>query len=264
MFANVQNKLTDWLYPKSVALVRTFHISMPKILVGWIAFASLAALVRLMLPATPIQAGFFDVMVAVSPYVMMILAPVAAVLLGLHLFPKDEIYAQPDTRLALYGRWKKVDSLTAQSIAHFGVTGAMASLLLGMLLNVPVRTMEFLVGVPALGSSAPHWFQGLFGLMLLDVVVMSSLYAFAFVMAFRHVPLFPRFLVALWCLDVAVQMFIANSVVQMNGTPQPVMDALGVLLAGNIKKVLISACLWMPYLLISDRVNLTYRSRIRA
>lgn len=263
MFDRLQNKLTDWLYPKSVALVRTFHISMPKILLGWVAFASLAALLRLAAPATPFEASLFGIITAASPYVMMILAPVAAVLLGFHLFPKDEIYAQPDTRLALYGRWKKVDSVTAQSIAHFGVTGAMASLLLGMLLNVPVRTMEFLVGVPALGSSAPHWFQGLFGLMLLDVVVMSSLYAFAFVMAFRHVPLFPRFLVAIWCLDVAAQLFIANSVSQMAGTPTQVTEALGILLEGNIKKVMISACLWAPYLLISDRVNLTYRSRVR-
>lgn len=264
MLDTIQNKLSQWLYPKSVALVRTFHISMPKILLGWVAFAALAAAVRLALPATPIDGSVSGIILAISPYVMMILAPVAAVLLGLHLFPKDEIHAQPDTRLALYGRWKKVDSLTAQSFSHFGVTGAMASLLLGMLLNVPVRTLEFLVGIPALGSSAPHWFQGLFGLMLLDVVVISSLYAFAFVMAFRHVPLFPRFLVAVWCLDVAAQLFIANSMTQMNGTPQAVMDALRVLLEGNIKKVMISACLWMPYLLISDRVNLTYRSRVRA
>ena len=36
------------------------------------------------------------------------------------------------------------------------------------------------------------------------------------------------------------------------------------LLGGNIEKVMISATLWLPYLILSERVNLTYRSRIAA
>ena len=33
---------------------------------------------------------------------------------------------------------------------------------------------------------------------------------------------------------------------------------------GNVKKVLISTCLWLPYLLLSKRVNVTFRHRVEA
>jgi hypothetical protein len=36
------------------------------------------------------------------------------------------------------------------------------------------------------------------------------------------------------------------------------------MLEGNLKKVLISAAIWLPYLILSDRVNVTYRQRIGA
>jgi hypothetical protein len=48
----------------------------------------------------------------------------------------------------------------------------------------------------------------------------------------------------------------------MAGLPPQVGHALGELLEGNVKKVLISAALWSPYLLLSRRVNLTYRCRV--
>ena len=38
--------------------------------------------------------------------------------------------------------------------------------------------------------------------------------------------------------------------------------ALGSLLSGNVTKVLISAAIWLPYLILSERVNLTYRLRL--
>ena len=37
-----------------------------------------------------------------------------------------------------------------------------------------------------------------------------------------------------------------------------------VLLDGNVKKVLISVALWLPYLLMSKRVNVTFRHRVEA
>ena len=48
------------------------------------------------------------------------------------------------------------------------------------------------------------------------------------------------------------------------GLPPAVAGALHDLLDGNVKKVLISVALWLPYLLLSRRVNLTYRSRVAA
>ena len=46
--------------------------------------------------------------------------------------------------------------------------------------------------------------------------------------------------------------------------PADVANALQSLLEGNIKKVLISGLVWLPYLILSDRVNVTFRQRVRA
>jgi hypothetical protein len=48
------------------------------------------------------------------------------------------------------------------------------------------------------------------------------------------------------------------------GLPAGVGSALHGLLDGNAKKVLISVALWLPYLLLSTRVNVTYRNRVPA
>jgi hypothetical protein len=41
-------------------------------------------------------------------------------------------------------------------------------------------------------------------------------------------------------------------------------EALQSLLYGNIEKTLISVTIWLPYLLLSKRVNITYRHRLPA
>jgi hypothetical protein len=133
-----------------------------------------------------------------------------------------------------------------------------------MLLNVPVRSLEFLAAVPAMNGNAPVWGQILFASMTADVVIMNILYVVAFVMALRNVPWFPRLLLLIWGLDVCSQIAIAHFVGQAPGLPHGVGDAMGSLLGGNLKKVLISAALWLPYLILSERVNVTYRSRINA
>src|SRR3546814_17507468 len=64
--------------------------------------------------------------------------------------------------------------------------------------------------IPALGSYSPPWFVGLYSVMLADVVILSSLYMFAFAMALRLAPLFPRFLVMVWGIDLLAQISIAH------------------------------------------------------
>ena len=100
--------------------------------------------------------------------------------------------------------------------------------------------------------------------MTVDTVVFSSLYMIAFVAALRRVPLFPRLLVAIWLADLAMQMFTANFVVTAGGLPPAVGQSLHALLEGNVTKTLISMAIWLPYLLLSTRVNVTYRHRIPA
>ena len=140
----------------------------------------------------------------------------------------------------------------------------MASLLVGMLLNVVIRTVEFFTAVPAMSWHAPAWGQALFAWMALDVVVTGFFYMVAFVMALRTVPLFPRMLLYAWMVDVLMQLVIARQLAAVGGVPANVVEPLLDLLNGNITKVLISAAIWLPYLLLSERVNVTYRHRTNA
>jgi hypothetical protein len=140
----------------------------------------------------------------------------------------------------------------------------MVSLLICMMLNVPVRALEYLVAIPPLPEGAANWFSTLHFAMTFDVVLFGCLYMIAFVAALRRVPLFPRLLVAIWVADLAMQLVTASLVANVGGLPAPVAQALHSMLEGNVKKVLISMALWLPYLLLSTRVNVTYRHRVPA
>jgi hypothetical protein len=63
---------------------------------------------------------------------------------------------------------------------------------------------------------------------------------------------------------VAMQFAIAEQVAFMRETPPQVAEALFTLLRGNLDKVMISAFVWLPYLILSERVNVTFRQRVRA
>lgn len=197
-------------------------------------------------------------------YALVVAAPVCTLFLGLRLFPAGVLHAQPAFRLSPFGRWREIDGIRARSLPLFGASGFMASLILGMLLNAPVRVLEFVTAIPALSQASPDWFLLLRQLMLVDVVVMSCLYWFAAVMALRHAPLFPRFLLFTWGIDLLMQTVIARAMGAMTDLPPMVAHPLHAMLEGNVKKALISVALWMPYLILSKRVNLTYRLRVPA
>ena len=64
--------------------------------------------------------------------------------------------------------------------------------------------------------------------------------------------------------DLAFQFGIARTVMRHEALPAEVALALSELLSGNLTKVLISIGIWLPYLLMSKRINLTYRHRLPA
>ncbi|HEU0311059.1 MAG TPA: DUF2569 family protein, partial [Sphingomicrobium sp.] len=194
----------------------------------------------------------------------LVTAPLLSMGLALHWFRDGEQLPQPTTRLAVVGRWRNVAAEEARRHPLYGSSGIMVSLLVGMLLNVPVRGLEYLAAMPALSGRVPEWLSTLHVMMTLDVVLLSCLYTVAFVAALRRVPLFPRLLVAIWAIDITMQLGIASAVASTEGLPSTVAEALHTLLDGNVKKVLISVCLWLPYLLMSKRVNVTYRHRVEA
>lgn len=253
-YFNVQQRLRA----KSAALLSTIETGLPRIMTFWFMLALSACGVRLAtsnIHAAPDVSTFL-------PYALLVGAPLASMGLALMWFAEGDRLPQPSTRLAVVGRWQQVGFDEASRHPLYGSSGIMVSLLVGMLLNVPVRALEYLAAMPALSGPVPEWLSTLHIAMTLDVVLLTSLYTVAFVAALKRVPLFPRLLAAIWLIDIFMQLGIASVVAGTEGLPPKVAGALHTLLDGNVKKVLISIGLWLPYLLMSKRVNVTYRHRI--
>ena len=253
--------LKQRLHAKSAAILLSLEHRLDRIMFAWLAFAGLASAIRIAASFTPTHVPDFA---TVAPYFLLVLAPVASIALALRWFSDGESLPQPAIRLARLGSWRVLPAGEAKRHKLYGTTGMMASLLVGMLLNIPVRAAEYLAAMPALSGPVPGWLATLHILMTVDVVLLSSLYAVAFVAALRRVPLFPRLLVAIWLIDLAMQLLTAELVAGAPGLPPVVGASLHSLLDGNVKKVLVSIALWLPYLLLSARVNVTYRHRVPA
>ena len=251
-------KISARLHARSSALLLGLENKHAQLLVGWLLLTALASIVRIVAsPLATIDAT------ALLPYLLLIFAPAVSFVLALRWFADGHLLPQPQRRLALAGRWRAVSPAEAERHPLHGTSGIMVSLLIGMLLNLPVRAAEYLVTMPAISAGAPEWLATLHFMMTVDAVLLSSLYVVAFVAALRRVPLFPRLLIFIWAVDILMQLAIAQAALS-TGLPDGVGGALQTLLDGNIKKTLISVGLWLPYLLLSVRVNVTYRNRIPA
>jgi hypothetical protein len=226
----------------------------------WLVVFTTAWSVRTAFALTPIR-GPFDFAEIFLPYALAALAPTAGYRIAMAAFPGGVLSAQPGLRLARYGRWRAIGPLNARAPPAFGPYGFMTSLLIGMLLIVAIRSFEFLIAVPAMNHHAPEWGVRIFQIMAFDVLAMNFLYAVCFVMALRSIPLFPRMLLVVWIMDIFLQFTIMTTVTTINGLPSEVTNALKELIRGNVTKILISVAVWLPYLLLSERVNVTYRCR---
>ena len=253
--------LKQRMHAKSAAILLSLENHMARIMLAWLAVAGLASVARIAL--SPIPGGMPD-LPTIAPYLLLVFAPVASLMLAMRWFARGDDLPQPATRLARIGRWRSLGAGQARRHVLYGTSGIMVSLLVGMLLNIPMRAAEYLTAMPALSGPVPLWLGTLHALMTIDVILLSSLYAVAFVAALRRVPLFPRLLVAIWMTDLAMQLLTAQMVAGTPGLPPAVAGALHSLLDGNVKKVLISVALWLPYLLLSKRVNVTFRHRVPA
>jgi len=254
------SRLSDRMRSRSAALLLTIDNRLDVILKYWLLIAGLASLLRIM--AAPHKVPVASASTFAS-YMLLVIAPFVSTLLALRWFSDGHLQRQPTTRLAHIGRWQRISRGEAERHPLYGTTGIMVSLIVGMMLNVPVRAAEYLAAIPPIPAVAPHWFSVLHFAMTFDTVLFSSLYMIAFVAALRRVPLFPRLLLAIWLGDLAMQLVTAQMVAATH-VPEVVAAALHNVLLGNVKKVLISMALWLPYLLLSTRVNVTYRHRIPA
>ena len=253
--------LSQHLSARSAAILLSLEARLPRILLWWIIGAGLLTSLRIVAGPLPLEQSLPR---SFAPYALLVMAPALSTWLALGWFKDGNRHPQPSTRLAIVGRWQTVSPDEAQRHSLYGTTGIMVSLLIGMMMNVPVRAAEYLMAMPPIGAHPPQWLSTLQLAMTFDVVLFTSLYMIAFVAALRRVPLFPRLLATIWICDIVAQVVLADVVGSAPGLPPLVVSALGDLLYGNVQKVLISAALWLPYLMLSTRVNVTYRSRVPA
>lgn len=253
--------VSDRLRTRSMAVLTQLEDRLDGLLKAWLFAALFACSARVAAAPAGVEHTSAPSVIA---YLLLIIAPVLSTIFALRWFESADAQPQPSTRLAVWGRWRKVSAEEAHGHRLYGTSGLMVSLLIGMLLNVPIRAAEYLTAMPPIPRLAPEWASTLQLAMTFDVVLFTSLYAIAFVAALKRSPLFPRLIVAIWTGDVAMQLAIAEFVAASSQLPPVVADALRQLLYGNVQKVLISVCLWLPYLLLSTRVNVTFRQRLPA
>jgi hypothetical protein len=255
------NSIALSLHRSSIVLVDRLDRRHRSRLLFWTIVASLGCGARLAADSFVAMPSSVQVTAALT-YSLAVGAPITSILLAFHWFREGSLLMHPRRRLARVGAWRSVSREEAQAHRLYGVSGLMASLIVGMLLNIPVRTLEFFAAMPLLGARPPDWFDTLYHLMVADVVMVASLYAVAAVAALRKVPHFPRLLALAWGLDILMQLVIAYVMGQSPDMPPSVAGALVRLLDGNLDKVLISMAIWVPYLLLSKRVNVTFRHRV--
>ncbi len=257
--APIFGQISRGMASRSRTILLTIDNQLELILKYWLVGAGLAATARIMAAPHIIPAARMS---AFGSYVLLVVAPFASTILALRWFSGGHLQAQPSTRLARVGRWLNISRGEAERHPLYGAGGCMVSLIIGMMLNVPVRAAEYLAAMPPMPAAPPHWLSVLHIAMTADVVLFTSFYMIAFVAALRRVPLFPRLLLAIWIADLVMQLAMAQ-MFESTHLPTNVAVALQSLLTGNVRKVLISMALWLPYLLLSKRVNVTFRHRSR-
>lgn len=251
------------LYRRSLDVAPFLSRRMVWIAAGWIAFAGIAAALRIAASPAPVH-KVWDAMPMLVMYSALIVAPISGYMLARSAYASERARQPLAFHMAFIGKWQRVSPDQASAHPMFGPVGFLASLLVGLILNVLVRSGEYFVAVPGMSMHAPDWAMALFFVMSLDVIVMNFFYMVAFVMALRNVPLFPRMLLFVWLTDIVMQLAIAQHLGRIDTLPAEVIAPLVTLLEGNLTKVGISIAIWLPYMLLSDRVNITYRSRLPA
>ncbi len=246
---------------RSEAIPRTLRRLTTALAIGWAGVFFLAACLRIL--ASPrFDPGLSGWLQLLGPYAAIALAPLAGYALAEASFPPARRTAPSEASLVQWGRWRKMRIGQARLHPLFGPAGFMASLLVGLLLNVVLRSFEFLLSMPALTTQAPDWGRELFVLMAADVGVMSFFYMVAFAFALHSVTLFPRMLGFCWLLDILVQLLIAQRIgIDSRPSAECRLPRLTSCSRAISSKSSISAFVWLPYLILSERVNVTYRHR---
>jgi len=253
------------LVNESARVARFLDRNLFRMLGGWAALTLIFGAIRLaaLIIAHPQLSRIALVADLIASYALVAAAPLAAYALIARSFPKDKLPDQPAIRLCHFGKWSSVSPTEARDSPEFGMSGLLVSLVAGLALSITMRMVEYFLAMPAVPYMAPDWAVAMFRLMTFDLVLFGFLYTICIAMALRAAPLFPRMLCYTWVCDLLMQLAIARHMASIAGLPVDVAQALEPYVLVNIKKTLISVMIWLPYLIVSNRVNLTFRLRVR-
>ena len=265
LFESYRQRLAARLLAESRRVAAHIERHLTAILSGWaILTLAIGAIKLALLVAAHPKLARVDLLAGlVGSYLLIAAAPIAGFALVAGIFPKGQSPTQPSVRLCRFGRWKGVSESEARLRPNFGMSGLLVSLVAGLMLSISMRMIEYFVAMPAVPAWAPAWALAMFRVMTFDLVFFSFLYSVCIAMALRAAPLFPRMLCYTWLCDLLMQLAIARHTVGVGGLPPEVASALQPYLLVNVKKILISAVIWLPYLILSKRINLTFRLRTR-
>lgn len=253
------------LVNESARVARFLDRYLLKMLGGWAVLTLLFGAIRLtvLIVAHPQLARIALIADLIISYALIAASPLAAYTLIARSFPKDKLPVQPVIRLCRFGKWSSVSPSEARDHPEFGMSGLLVSLVAGLVLSISMRMIEYFLAMPAVPYMAPDWAVAMFRLMTFDLIFFSFLYTVCIGMALRAAPLFPRILCYTWACDLLMQLAIARHMAGISGLPSDVAQALEPYVLVNIKKTLISVMIWLPYLIVSNRINLTFRLRVR-
>ena len=265
LFGSSRRNLAKRLLAESQRIAAFIDRQIAAMLAGWAALTLLAGAVKLaLLIAMHPKFARADLLAGlVGTYLLIAAAPIAGFALVNSVFPQGQAAPQPSVRLCRFGQWANVTASEARLRPGFGMSGLLVSLVAGLMLSISLRLIEYIVAMPAIPAGAPAWALAMFRIMTFDLVFFSFLYSVCITMALRAAPLFPRMLCYTWLCDLLMQVAIARHTVGVGGLPPEVAEALQPYLLVNIKKILISVAIWLPYLVVSKRINLTFRLRIK-
>lgn len=265
LFDRFRRSLAKRLMDESRRAAAFIDRRMTAILIGWAILTVAIGAMKLarLVAAHPKLAGVDLLAGLAGSYLLIAAAPIAGFTLVTRIFPKGQAPTQPSVRLCRFGRWEGVSEAEARLRPNFGMSGLLVSLVAGLMLSISMRMIEYFVAMPAVPDVAPAWAVAMFRIMTFDLILFSFLYAVCITMALRAAPLFPRMLCYTWLCDLLMQLAIARHTIGVGGLPPEVASALQPYLLVNVKKILISVVIWLPYLIVSKRINLTFRLRIR-
>src|SRR3954466_2271816 len=112
--------ISQTMRSRSAALLLALDNRLDRIMQAWLLFAGMIAAARIAFTATAAPVASFSTF---ASYSLVVVAPFGSTLLALKWFSDGHLQPQPATRMAVFGRWRKVTLAEAVRHPNYGSSG---------------------------------------------------------------------------------------------------------------------------------------------